>query len=97
MLELGADPSEKEYHSWDALFCTTWSGDIEKVKVLIEAGVDVCSDNGGGRSPLHMAIQDSSDSIARILLQNGANPNQIYSQLDVTPTLSNSFEATALT
>lgn len=62
-------------------------GDIEKVKMLVEQGVDVNTFAHGDGTALFLAIQHSHIEVAELLLQNGADPN-LGSRSDGYPLLA---------
>jgi len=51
------------------------SGDIEAIKTLIAAGVDVNETGADGTHALPFAIVSSQDQVALFLLEHGADPN----------------------
>ncbi|CAB0033721.1 unnamed protein product [Trichogramma brassicae] len=51
-------------------------GDLETVELTVKQGVDV-NDNRWKCSPLHIAAQYRHTNIVKLLLENGANPNQL--------------------
>ncbi|XP_078667214.1 uncharacterized protein LOC144909035 [Branchiostoma floridae x Branchiostoma belcheri] len=59
----------------DALLrITAWTGDEDKVKTLLQAGVQVNTENSEGETPLWDAVKGGHSSIVRLLLQEGADP-----------------------
>lgn len=60
-----------------ALHCATWKGHVEAVEFLVKAGADVNAVNQNehyGTTPLHAAAHANQAKIAKLLLENGANP-----------------------
>jgi ankyrin repeat protein len=54
---------------------TACLGDVDKVGVLVGAGVDINSQNGvNGWTALHWAAKRSHKHVVSFLLQSGANP-----------------------
>lgn len=53
-----------------------WLGEVEKVKKMIDSGVDVNGIKSNGMTPLILAVEGDQPQILELLLQNGANPNQ---------------------
>ena len=51
------------------------TGDLEKVKSLIESGADVNIKNNGGWSPLYMAAAGGHLDVVKLLIAKGANVN----------------------
>ncbi|XP_074858786.1 2-5A-dependent ribonuclease isoform X2 [Carettochelys insculpta] len=47
---------------------------IERVRQLLEEGVDVNSTVAGGWTPLHSAVQTEQEEIIKLLLEQGADP-----------------------
>jgi ankyrin repeat protein len=45
------------------------------IALLLDHGAKVNTRDVGGNTPLHLAISEGYDDIARVLLENGANPN----------------------
>src|SRR5262249_40369394 len=58
-----------------ALIYATRSNDLETVKVLLAAGVDVNQASGYGWSPLLVATQNRYYKLGAYLLEHGADPN----------------------
>ena len=76
---LAADPSLIDARDTDgstALHCATWKGHHEVVDALLKAGSDVNAQNQNehwGTTPLHAAAHANQASIAKLLLDHGAN------------------------
>lgn len=62
-------------------------GEADRIKELIQSGVDVEARNARGFTPLHEAIWNGKPQIVQRLLEGGANPNApiIARGLDWTP------------
>lgn len=45
------------------------------IALLLDHGAKVNTRDVGGNTPLHLAISEGYEDIARFLLENGANPN----------------------
>jgi cytohesin len=58
-----------------ALIYAARTNDLESVKTLLDAGVDVNQQSGYGWSPLLVATQNRYYKLAAYLLERGANPN----------------------
>ncbi|KAI8493684.1 hypothetical protein Bbelb_286050 [Branchiostoma belcheri] len=58
----------------DALLrITAWTGDEDKVKTLLQAGVQVNTENSEGETPLWDAVRGGHANIVTLLLQKGAD------------------------
>lgn len=57
------------------------AGDLEVVRPLVLAGVDINYPNSKGVTPLHVVAQEGHVSLAQLLLQNGANLHARYEDL----------------
>ncbi|KAI8493607.1 hypothetical protein Bbelb_285280 [Branchiostoma belcheri] len=51
---------------------TAWTGDEDKVKTLLQAGVQVNTENSEGETPLWDAVRGGHPNIVKLLLQKGA-------------------------
>ena len=58
----------------NALHCVIIWGDCEAAKVLVAHGINVNQKGEEGYSPLHLACEYGHKDIARLLLENGADP-----------------------
>ncbi|XP_078671071.1 uncharacterized protein LOC144911136 [Branchiostoma floridae x Branchiostoma belcheri] len=62
----------------DALLrITAWTGDEDKVKTLLQAGVQVNTENSQGETPLWDAVKGGHSNIVALLLQEGADPDML--------------------
>ncbi len=60
----------------EALFTAIEKGDVETVRLLVEAGADVNAAEGfGGNTPLHEAVKKGDVEIVKILVAAGADVN----------------------
>ena len=78
LLAAGADPgieSAKDDDSYVALQYATETGNVELVKLLIAAQVDVNHRNTLGVSPLFQAVYNGRLEIVRVLIAHGADVN----------------------
>jgi len=50
-------------------------GDLERVRELLEEGIDPNARDAHGETPLHKAASEGHVHVARLLLEHGANPN----------------------
>ncbi|MCY3897528.1 MAG: ankyrin repeat domain-containing protein [Caldilineaceae bacterium] len=58
----------------EALFTAIKKGDVETVRLLVEAGADVNAAEGfGGNTPLHEAVEEGNAEIVQILVDAGAD------------------------
>src|SRR5215203_3825500 len=53
-----------------------FSGKEEKVKEMINSGVDLEKIGSNGMTPLILAVEGDQPKILELLLKNGANPNK---------------------
>ena len=65
----------KQWGGLTALHFAVREGDLDTVKVLVEAGADVNQVSEFGWTPLLTATQNRYYQIGKFLLENGANPN----------------------
>lgn len=68
-------PQKMKRGGLTALHFAVREGDLETVKVLVEAGADVNQVSEFGWTPLLTATQNRYYELGRYLLENGANPN----------------------
>lgn len=66
--------------SWTALIWASWSGSIEAMNLLLDAGADVNLPGSTGdnwdATPLQHAILERQPAAVRLLLDRGADPNR---------------------
>lgn len=74
LIEYGADYNEKESDGKTPLHWACYRNYTEVVEVLINSGADVRARTDVGTTPLHLV---RSAEAARLLLENGANPNVV--------------------
>jgi ankyrin repeat protein len=58
-----------------SLFSTIGTGDLGRVRMLIDQGVDIESKDFRGRTVLHKAVQKATPAITALLLEKGSKPN----------------------
>ncbi|KAL2461125.1 E3 ubiquitin-protein ligase KEG [Abeliophyllum distichum] len=76
LLAAGAEPTAQDtQHAHTALHTAAMANDIELVKIILEAGVDVNIRNVQNTIPLHVALARGSKSCVGLLLSAGANCN----------------------
>ncbi|XP_024021150.1 E3 ubiquitin-protein ligase KEG [Morus notabilis] len=76
LLAAGADPTAQDaQHGRTALHTAAMANDVELVKIILEAGVDVNIRNEHNTIPLHVALARGAKSCVRLLLSYGANYN----------------------
>ncbi|KAL5159578.1 E3 ubiquitin-protein ligase KEG [Glycine soja] len=72
----GADPyAQHSQHGWTALRTAVMTDDVELVKVILAAGVDVNIRNVHNGIPLHIALARGAKSCVELLLCTGADCN----------------------
>lgn len=57
------------------------AGDVDTIKPMIIAGIDINHPNSKGITPLHVVAQEGHVAVAQLLLQNGANLHARYDDL----------------
>ena len=70
--------NERKYNGYALIHTAVLNNQFEVVKMLIEKEADLDVQAQGWKlreSPLHLAIYKGHDEIAKILLENGAEPN----------------------
>ncbi|AQK94106.1 E3 ubiquitin-protein ligase KEG [Zea mays] len=76
LLAAGADPTaQDDPHCRTALHTAAMINDVELVKIILEAGVDVNIRNAQNTTPLHVALNRGANSCVGLLLASGANCN----------------------
>ncbi|KUF90884.1 Methyltransferase protein 23 [Phytophthora nicotianae] len=78
MSELVTDDLTRKVDVWDLLIKTLLFlllGFTVVIALLLDHGAKVNTRDVGGNTPLHLAISEGYEDIARFLLENGANPN----------------------
>ncbi|CAH1780417.1 unnamed protein product [Owenia fusiformis] len=74
-----------------ALFVAAHRGNVQMCRKLIEAGADVNAKTALGRTPLHVAAATDSGPIIDLLLEKGANINEVDINGDTALDISNFF------
>ncbi|KAA8537339.1 hypothetical protein F0562_026974 [Nyssa sinensis] len=76
LLAAGADPTAQDtQHGRTALHTAAMANDVELVKIILDAGVDVNIRNVHNTIPLHVALARGAKSCVGLLLSAGANCN----------------------
>ncbi|XP_058005170.1 E3 ubiquitin-protein ligase KEG isoform X3 [Hevea brasiliensis] len=76
LLAAGADPMAQDaQHGQTALHTAAMANDVELVKIILEAGVDVNIRNMHNTIPLHVALARGAKSCVGLLLSAGASCN----------------------
>lgn len=76
ILAAGADPAAQDtQHFRTALHTAAMINDVELVKIILDAGVDVNIKNVNSTIPLHVALNRGAKSCVGLLLSAGANCN----------------------
>ncbi|KAL5799381.1 hypothetical protein ACOSQ4_032265 [Xanthoceras sorbifolium] len=76
LLAAGADPTAQDpQHGRTALHIAAMANDVELVKIILDAGVDVNIRNMHNTIPLHVALARGAKSCVGLLLSAGANCN----------------------
>ncbi|KAL2588355.1 hypothetical protein AAZV13_13G163600 [Glycine max] len=76
LLAAGADPyAQDSQHGWTALHTAVMTDNVELVKVILAAGVDLNIRNMHNGIPLHIALARGAKSCVELLLSIGADCN----------------------
>ncbi|TQD76021.1 hypothetical protein C1H46_038444 [Malus baccata] len=76
LLASGADPTAQDLqHGRTALHTASMANEVELVKIILDAGVDVNIRNVQNTIPLHVALARGAKSCVGLLLSAGANYN----------------------
>ena len=71
----GGDEYPARLKGGNALHRAVHFGEADKIKELMQSGLDVEARNSRGFTPLHEAIWYGKQEIVKLLLEGGANPN----------------------
>lgn len=78
--------NETSEHGTTALFSAVENGNIDVIRILIEAGIDVhAKENHAGTTALRVAVERNELEIVKALLKSGASPNVQDTILGSTP------------
>jgi hypothetical protein len=84
LLDAGADSNAKDNHGRTALMLASESGEISKVKSLIQHGIDIASASPEGKTALDIAIQTKHQKVAALI--RGETPSEFNcSKLEIKP------------
>lgn len=76
LITSGADPKAQDaLRGQTALHAAAMANDVEMVKIILDAGVDVDIRDVHNTTPLHVALARGSKSCVGLLLESGANCN----------------------
>ena len=74
LLDYGADVNAEDHWGWSLLHYTTYAGNADMTKMLLEKGANPnIVERTEGRTPLHYAAQRGEKTQAEMLLAHGAN------------------------
>lgn len=82
--ELGADVNKADRDQITPLMEAAASENINVVSYLVSKNADVNALNKLGADPLTIALASGEAALARILLQNGSNPNLKWNKMNLT-------------
>ena len=86
LLAQGADPNAARGDGLSALHLTAEEGNLEIVRLLLDAGADVAAKTHIGHyQPLHLASRTGQADVVRVLLAAGADPEAVTTTTGVTP------------
>ncbi len=78
LIERGGDVNLWHDNGGSPLNFAVWKhGDVEHMRVLLDAGADPNSANSDGSTALHTAAGDGSTELVRLLLERGARKNAV--------------------
>lgn len=73
LIDRKADLEVKDCEGWTALHLAVQSNWIEKVRMLLAAGVDMNTTDAEGSTPLHDVVHEQDFEMAELLIKAGAN------------------------
>ena len=77
LLRFGADPDCRDSEGRTPLHhsCSSSGSTIIAASMLLEAGATLCAANSEGVHPIHLAAEQGSESLVRLLISHGADVN----------------------
>lgn len=72
LLDCGAAKGSRDLNRWTPLHRATWCGNLESVKVLVEARVDLAAKDRWCRTGLSLAVFQNNIDVAKFLFEAGA-------------------------
>ena len=75
LLVLGAKADGADANGMTALMIATQTGDVRKIGLILDAGVDLTAQSPDGHSAMSIAARRGSSQIVQDLLQRGARPD----------------------
>jgi ankyrin repeat protein len=85
LLANNADPNYKNKEQYNALHLAVIKRDVEMVTILVKYIKNINAKTNGGDTALHQACNFQLYEIAKILLDNNADPNMLEFEHDFTP------------
>lgn len=80
LLPWAQDINAQDERGWTPLHHAVWTrGEhhMQNIQKLLDAGADVTAQNNEGETPLHTAAVLGDESLVRLLLKSGAEPQQV--------------------
>ena len=82
----GADPNSHDNWGWTPLHATAGLGQLDTVRVLVDAGADLdAPDKAFGFTPLHAAVEQGQTEVVRLLVAAGADLDARGGVFEFTP------------
>lgn len=74
LIELGANPNERDWRGWTPLLCAVENEHLEIIKLLLVKGAEINVSSDMGYSPLHMAVDIAIDETIQSGGKQGDEP-----------------------